>query len=304
MMLRGNGGQDIFFCPEDRYHLFMLMQEGIERFGHRVHAFCLMGNHIHLVIQVSDIPLSRIMQNLSFRYTRWVNSRHKRMGHLFQGRYKALLVDGDSYLRELVRYIHLNPVRAGLVKYLGDYAWSSHQVYLGKERIAWVTCDLVLSYFDNSVDVARKSYAQFVMDGVSETYRAEFHDGCEDSRVLGEDHFLQHVMAQTNEAVAVKISLDEIFMSVASEFGIDEDDLCGPSRKRSFTEARGVAAWLVLEMGQHTLAELARRMNRDPSGLSLLAKKTREKIGRDDVFKKKLERLKLTIQSNNSITQA
>ncbi len=100
-MLRGNGGQDIFFCPEDRYHLFILMQEGIERFGHRVHAFCLMSNHIHLVIQVSDIPLSRIMQNLSFRYPRWVNSRHKRMGHLFQGRYKALLVDGDSYLLEL-----------------------------------------------------------------------------------------------------------------------------------------------------------------------------------------------------------
>ena len=76
VMLRGNGGQDIFFCPEDRYRLFILIQEGIERFGHRVHAFCLMGNHIHLAIQVSDIPLSRIMQNLSFRYTRWINSSY------------------------------------------------------------------------------------------------------------------------------------------------------------------------------------------------------------------------------------
>jgi REP element-mobilizing transposase RayT len=79
VMLRGNGGQDIFFSPEDHYRMFFLIQEGVERFGHRVLAFCLMGNHIHLAIQVSDIPLSRIMQNLSFRYTRWINSRHKRM---------------------------------------------------------------------------------------------------------------------------------------------------------------------------------------------------------------------------------
>lgn len=226
------------------------------------------------------------------------------MGHLFQGRYKALLVDGDSYLLELVRYIHLNPVRAGVATTLDDYEWSSHQVYLGEDRIAWLSCDSVLSYFDSSVDLARKRYADFVMDGLNEKYRQEFHRGGDDSRVLGEDHFLQHVMAQANEQVAVKISLDELLMAVSSLFDIDVGDLCGPSRKRSFAEARGVAAWLVSETGQHTLAELARCMNRDPSALSLLAKKTREKIGSDEVFKIKLDQLRLTIQSNNSITHA
>jgi len=120
-MLRGNGGQDIFFAPEDRHRLFFLIQEGIERFGHRIHAFCLMDNHIHLAIQVADIPLSKIMQNLSFRYARWINSRYQRMGHLFQGRYKSLLVEEESYLLELVRYIHLNPVRSGLVTRAEDY---------------------------------------------------------------------------------------------------------------------------------------------------------------------------------------
>jgi len=159
-MLRGNGGQDIFFSPEDRYRLFLLIQGGLERFRHRVHAFCLMNNHIHLAVQVSDISLSRIVQNLSFRYTRWVNSQQKRMGHLFQGRHKAVLVGRDNYLLELVRYIHLNPVRTGLVMRAEDYA-----------------------------------------------------------------------------------------------FDIGEADMCGASRKRSFSEARGVAAWAVSEAGQHTLAD-------------------------------------------------
>lgn len=115
VILQGNGGEAIFFNEDDRDQFYLLVQEGIERFGHRINGFYCMTNHVHLAIQVGDIPLSKIMQNLSFRYTRRINQREKRVGHLFQGRYKAILVDGDSYLLELVRYIHLNPVRAGMV---------------------------------------------------------------------------------------------------------------------------------------------------------------------------------------------
>jgi putative transposase len=124
VMMRGNGGEDIFFEDDDRYHFYLFAQQGLERFGHRIHGFCCMTNHDHLVVQVGDIPLSKIIQNLSFRYTRWINQRNKRIGHLFQGRYKALLIDADSYLLELVRYIHLNPCRAGMVKDPIQYPWS------------------------------------------------------------------------------------------------------------------------------------------------------------------------------------
>ena len=113
------------------YHL---LQEGYQRFDHRIHAFCLMSNHVHLAIEVGAIPLAPIMQNISFRYTRWINQRQKRMGHLFQGRYKALLVDQENYLSALIRYIHLNPIRAGVVKELVEFPWSSHLAYLGKRR--------------------------------------------------------------------------------------------------------------------------------------------------------------------------
>jgi REP element-mobilizing transposase RayT len=111
VMLRGNGGMDVFGSDDDRCRFLLLLQEGSIRFGFRLHAFCLMGNHIHLTIQVSDVPLSKIMQNLSFRYTRWFNAKNQRFGHLFQGRYKAILIDDSAYLLTLIRYIHLNPVR-------------------------------------------------------------------------------------------------------------------------------------------------------------------------------------------------
>ncbi len=151
VIFRGNGGQDVFLTAADRFRFYLLLQEGACRFGYRIHAFCLMTNHIHLALQASNIPLSRSMQNLSFRFTRWINWREKRTGHLFQGRYKAVLVDGDSYLLELVRYLHLNPVRAGMVANPEEYPWSGHRAYLGLEKLPWLTTDWTLAQFGKSV---------------------------------------------------------------------------------------------------------------------------------------------------------
>ena len=145
VILRGNAGNAVFFDKEDRSRFFFLLQEGIERYKHRIHAYCLMTNHVHMAIQVGEVPLSRIIQNISFRYTRYMNSRKKQVGHLFQGRYKALLIDADSYLLELVRYVHNNPVRAGMVDTCEKYPWSSHKAYLGHELVPWLTMDWVLS---------------------------------------------------------------------------------------------------------------------------------------------------------------
>jgi REP element-mobilizing transposase RayT len=155
-ILRGNSGQTIFFDDNDRTRFYLLIQEGVERFGHRIHAFCLMTNHVHLAIQIADISLSRILQNLSFRYTRWVNWRQGKTGHLFQGRYKAVLIDADTYLQELTRYIHLNPVRAGMVRETEKYPWSSYRAYLGLETIPWLSTDWVLSQFSKRLSVARR----------------------------------------------------------------------------------------------------------------------------------------------------
>jgi len=135
VILRGNARQDIFFAPRDRTLFYELLQEGVTRFGYRVHAFCLMTNHVHLALQTGDQVLSAGMQNLSFRYARYANQRLDRVGHLFQGRFKAFLVDQDAYGLALVRYIHLNPVRARLVSQAAAYPWSSHRAYLGDQKL-------------------------------------------------------------------------------------------------------------------------------------------------------------------------
>jgi hypothetical protein len=177
-----------------------------------------MGNHIHFAIEVADISLSRIMQNLSFRYTRWINSRQRKMGHPFQGRHKALLVDADSYLLELVRYIHLNPVRAGLVGDAADYEWSGHRAYQGHEVIPWLSTGWVLAQFGDSAGLARNRYGRFVLDAMDEKRRNEFHQGGEDTRVLGDEYFFQQTMVHSNEYVQKKLlwkRLSPLFVNCA-----------------------------------------------------------------------------------------
>jgi len=273
-ILRGNSGQTIFFDDNDRTRFYLLIQEGVERFGHRIHAFCLMTNHVHLAIQIADISLSRILQNLSFRYTRWVNWRQGKTGHLFQGRYKAVLIDADTYLQELTRYIHLNPVRAGMVRETEKYPWSSYRAYLGLETIPWLTTDWVLSQFSKRLSVARRAYMRFIQEGKGGGHQEEYHRGSDtDSRILGDDTFIGRVLDEKQMKQRKKVSLDKIMVEVCRYFSLKEKDLGGVGKDRRLSEVRGIAAWLVLELGVCTLGELGKRTGRDVSTLSSAARR-------------------------------
>jgi REP element-mobilizing transposase RayT len=129
---RGNRRQGIFLDAKDLQRFLTYLSDCKNRFPFRFYAYALMKNH-HLLIEVEEIPLSSIMQSLLFGYARYFNRRYGEVGHLFQGRYKAILCDKDAYLLELVRYIHLNPVRAKIVRGPEDYVWTGHLSYLGKE---------------------------------------------------------------------------------------------------------------------------------------------------------------------------
>jgi len=283
VMLRGNGGADVFFNEEDRYRFYLLMQEGVERYGHRVHAFCLMSNHVHLVIQVGDVSLSRIMQNLSFRYTRWVNGQRKRTGHLFQGRFKAILVDEDSYLLELVRYTHLNPVRAGIVKDIGDYPWSSHAAYMGGETIPWLETETVLSRFSDRLTEARQRYAEFIADGMTEGHRSEFHSGLADVRVLGNDGFTERALAGSEKLVP-KYTFEACVAVVCQHYQLRPEELSAEGRRRKPAEARAVVAWLIRRHGDMTLAEVAKRFGRDAATISTSILRLENKMRVSDEF--------------------
>ncbi len=297
MMLRGNGGQDIFFDDEDRYHLYLLIQHGVERYGHRIHGFCCMTNHIHLAVQVEKDPLSGIMQNLSFRYTRWVNGKKTRTGHLFQGRYKAILVDADTYLLELVRYIHLNPVRAGMVENPEEYAWSSHRAYLGMETLPWLETDWVLSQFAKRLKTCRRRYEAFVQAGKEEGYRQEFHHGSEDGRVLADDRFLEQVLGKSIQSLP-EASLEEIVAYASSEYGVSEEELRGPSRNRVVCEARAVIGWLNRRLGGGSIKDVAIYFQRESSTFS-------RHIGKIDAKAKNSDKLRDRLNRHiDTITQA
>lgn len=187
--------------------------------------------------------------------------------HLFQGRYKAILVEPDRYLLALVRYIHLNPVRAGFVPDPADYPWSSHRAYVGQEELPWLCTDWVLSYFAKRLPTGRQRYAAFVQEGKDEGYREEFHKGGEDGRVLADDRFLEHVVARENRPQP-EVTLAAIIRCICDNYDVREDDLRGPARTRVLSNARGMIGWLARHFGTAAIKDVATYCNRDTSTLS------------------------------------
>lgn len=307
VVLRGNGGQDLFFSIADRRFFYGLIAEGCRRFGTRMHGFCLMRNHVHLIVEVGATPLSRPMQNLCFRYGRWINRREGRAGHVFQGRFRALLIEPDSYLLELVRYVHLNPVRAALVEAAEDYPWSGHRAYLGLESLPWLTTDRALSRFGRGGAGARAHYRAFVRGGSAAGRQDEFHLGADDSRVLGSAAFVASVLGPPvkpgpgpgqGQGREPAPSLGAIVDHVCTRYGLGADELAGPGRRRLCSEARGVIGHLARESAAASLSEVARRFNRDLTTLSRAVRRVEDLGARDGAF---AERLAADL---NAITQA
>ena len=145
---RGNNREETFLDDTDRKQFLKYLKEQTLRYGIKIHAWCLMSNHYHLVVETPLGNLSKTMQSLNTSYTVYFNHRHRKVGHLFQGRYKAVLVQADEYLHCLSRYIHLNPVRANIVKDPGEYRWSSYKSYISKEEEQeFLTTEFILGMF-------------------------------------------------------------------------------------------------------------------------------------------------------------
>lgn len=164
---RGDRREDIFEDDQDRRTFLATLEKVITQFNWTCYAWCLMDNHYHLLIQTPDGNLSKGMRQLNGVYTQASNRRHQRVGHLFQGRFKAILVDSDAYLLELARYVVLNPVRAGMVKKPADWKWSSYQAGVGLEPAPdWLAEDGLLAMFAKRRSLAQQRYAQFVVEGI------------------------------------------------------------------------------------------------------------------------------------------
>jgi len=296
VILRGNDGQDIFFLDQDREHLEALVQDGIDRFKHRIHAYCWMSNHVHMLIQVSEVPLSKLIQNLTFRYAIYINKKLPRKGHLFQGRYKAILVDAENYLHELVRYIHLNPVRAEVARNPQDYKWSGHQCYLGMTRKSWLTVEYVLSQYSKGKCTAKRQYEEFVLEGLDGEHRSEFHHGSAEGRLLGDDKFIEEVLEQADKKAERRYKVEDIINLVSKKLRVNIEELISLSRQRRLSRVRSIIAFLVTEFGEGTLSDYGRIVRRDLSTLSIGVSRIREEMEKDPALQEQIRSMTKELQ--------
>jgi REP element-mobilizing transposase RayT len=163
---RGDRQEAIYLSDKDRFAFLEILSHAVETFNWLVHAYCLMDNHYHLLVETPDGNLSQGMRQLNGVYTQTHNRNNHRVGHVFQGRYRAILVQKESYLLELARYIVLNPVRARMVRTAKDWPWSSYLETAGeREPLGWLHTDWLLAAFGRRLSSARKKYRQFVADG-------------------------------------------------------------------------------------------------------------------------------------------
>ncbi|MCP4756330.1 MAG: transposase [Proteobacteria bacterium] len=286
---RGIEKKKIFLNDRDRKDFLSRIAQIANAGSMEVYAWALLPNHFHLLCKTGNHPLSSNMRKLLTGYVVNFNKRHKRHGHLFQNRYKSIVCQEDSYLKELVRYIHLNPLRSGLVKDLDELdtsPYSGHSVLTGNIERNWQAVDTVLSYF-GSPRVQQKNYQVFTEEGVTMGKRPELTGGglvrsiggwaevtalrkrgkkqVSDQRILGDEKFVKSVFSQMddlgkkNMRVSKKrTTLDTLAKKVCQTHKISINELCSGSRRREIVEPRRVLSWLAVRDLGYSGAEVAR----------------------------------------------
>ncbi len=192
VIARGNESKEIFKDNHDREKFLDYLKQQVMKYGVTVHSYCLMNNHYHLIIETPEGNLSKAMQFLQTSYSVYYNNRNERKGHLFQGRYKAKLVQVDVYLQQLSRYIHLNPERAKMIKNGEDYKWSSCQYYVGKKKApGWLKVDFILDMFSKGKENAYRNYKEFIR--LEQITYAKVLKEIRDNVILGDDKFQEMI---------------------------------------------------------------------------------------------------------------
>jgi putative transposase len=266
---RGNAKQAIFLDDADCEKFLERLGQVVERFGWVCHAYCLMKNHYHLLLETPAVNLSRGMQLLNGAYTQTFNRRHARVGHVLQGRFKAILVERESHLLELARYVVLNPVRAGVVKYPREYRWSSYRAMAGEEEPAsFLNVEWILSQFDANPWRARTAYRRFVIEGLGVTVWEDVKGGI----LLGTKEFVTRMGPALRETGPdFEIRRRERFADRPTLEAI----LSGTGRDRRLRDLRIHEA--AIEHG-YTFTAIAKHLSLHPSTLSRIVKRVDKQV--------------------------
>ena len=300
VIVRGIEKKAIFKDRFDRTNFLKRLGTILSETGTPCYAWVLMHNHVHLLLKTGLTPIATVMRRLLTGYAQQFNRRHSRHGHLFQNRYKSILCQEDVYLMELVRYIHLNPLRANVVKdlkMLRQYTWCGHSSLMGQIQYEWQDTDYVLRFFGEKAGAARKAYAAFVAKGQSQGRRPNLIGGGlirsvggwqalrdyqsegirvkGDERILGDSDFVEKVLHRANEELAQRTLLQatgpdlaQLLKKVAKYYRIDVSVLKTATKAREVSLARSLLCYLAVRKLMVSCADVARELNISPSAVS------------------------------------
>ncbi|OEU65234.1 MAG: transposase [Desulfobacterales bacterium PC51MH44] len=320
VIARGIERRKIFKDNQDRDDFLNRLGNIITQTGTICYAWSLMPNHFHLLLKTGNVPIATVMRRLLTGYAIRFNLRYHRSGHLFQNRYKSILCQEDAYLKELVRYIHLNPLRANVVKdlkILDRYRYCGHSTILGKYKAEWQSSDFILLLFDTRISKARRLYRKFVEQGIKLGKQPDLIGGGlvrsaggwtavrslakagiyfkSDERILGDSDFVENVLAEAQEALEHKyalaaqgVDLEHLIQITADLLSIDPKIIFGSWKTRNAVKARSlICFWGVSELGL-TLTYIAKIL-----GISLPTASVAKRRGERIVFENQYSLLEL-----------
>jgi REP element-mobilizing transposase RayT len=307
---RGNERKNIFADDRDRSMFLDKLKTSLGIYQVQVHAYVLMNNHFHMIVETPKGNLSEFMRHFNISYTAAFNRRHNRVGHLYQGRFKAILIDADSYLLELSRYVHLNPVRLASykgrdvrekIKDIERYRWSSLGGYLSSsERQFWLTYSTVLGYVGGS----RRNYEKFFLEGIRQGYGTPWAE-VKGQAVLGEEEFVERIKARMKKpgsrreqpSVRQLEAMDPgaVLKKVARYFQVPESHLT--AKRTGRRDERGIALELMYRHCGASQARIGELVGLDYTAVSRERKRLRERIESDKRLKKRLEEIEISVLS-------
>ena len=292
---RGNERRDVFKSQKDREQFISYLESAVVRYGAVIHAYCLMSTHFHILIETPSGNLSQIMQHINGAYTIYFNTKRKRSGHLFQGRYKAILIEADEYAAELSRYIHLNPVRAGMVTKPEEYPWSSYRDYVGERKSpGWLKTGFILGYFGNKASDSEGKYRKFVEDLLDKEYDSPL-DTAVAATMLGGVEFIRE-MTETHidgkhldrDLAALRTlsnhpTMDTIIQAVKSVIGEHE------------RLAEKASIHLCHKYSGAKLKEIGERFGIGQSAVTQASRRFAQQLDGDGTLKKQVEQIERSI---------
>jgi putative transposase len=281
---RGNRREQIFWGKEDYKVFEAILLEAGRWSGVRLYAWCLMPNHFHLLVETPEGNLSQFMRRLLTRYARNFNKTHRLVGHVFQGRYRTVVCDKETYLLELVRYIHLNPIKVlkgSLAQRPEDWPWSSHRFYVKGESPEGMkgTMEEVLNRFGTSQSMARRRYEEFVKEGLEKTRWKDFYQ-VRAKRFLGDEKFLEEAKGRNGESTRQRPrelarikGLAEFMERASTAFKVEQKALQSESQERSLSRIRKALVYVGRRHYRFRANEIARALRRDITAISQMERR-------------------------------